>query len=313
MRLLERPRSCHGDLGTKSLPGGDSRMSAGGSIHDAGDAGDRLIVRLDAGGPIELGGLTDSFAALARLYERHYRVEGEPAPKLYVTRLETGSIIAEIVPLALLFRDVIPIIDGSMKIGDFAGRLSKGLRAFSNIAEAPTAAKELPSRDDARDLREFIKPITGRSNGCLSIKHARYIKRDGDAETIVEYAFDERELNRAAVNIEQVLSAPEMLPPPSSETSGFVREAMLFFDQASRAPGKEQGRTSDKAIVPEVSDKPLPVWFRKSVNDLKDKMVRGDENPITNTFVVDVHVQRLNGEPKGYIVTELHKIIQSDE
>jgi hypothetical protein len=92
-----------------------------------------------------------------------------------------------------------------------------------------------------------------------------------------------------------------------------MSEVMLFFDQASRAPGKEQGRTSDKAVVPEVSDKPLPVYFRKSINNLKDRMVRGDENPITNAFVVDVHVQRVNGEAKGYVVTEVHKIIMSGE
>ena len=38
-------------------------------------------------------------------------------------------------------------------------------------------------------------------------------------------------------------------------------------------------------------------------------MVRGDINPLNNTSVVDVHVQFVDGEPKGYIVTDVHKVI----
>ena len=77
----------------------------------ADEAPDRIVIRLDAGGPIEVGDLTGSFAALARLYERHYRHDGDPAPKLYITRLETGSIIAEITPLIVLLGAVVTAMD----------------------------------------------------------------------------------------------------------------------------------------------------------------------------------------------------------
>jgi len=84
---------------------------------------------------------------------------------------------------------------------------------------------------------------------------------------------------------------------------------MLFFEQASRKPGKEAGRTGDRGVVPDVSDKPLPVYFRKSFQNLKERMVKGEVNPLTNAFVVDVHVQTVEGEPKGYIVTEVHDVV----
>jgi len=38
-------------------------------------------------------------------------------------------------------------------------------------------------------------------------------------------------------------------------------------------------------------------------------MVRGEENPLTSAFVVDVSVQYVGDEPKGYIVTEVHDIL----
>lgn len=87
---------------------------------------------------------------------------------------------------------------------------------------------------------------------------------------------------------------------------------MLFFEQASRKPGKETGRTGDRGVISDISDKALPVYFRKSFQDLKDQMVRGDVNPLTNAFVVDVHVQWVDGEPKGYIVTEVHEVVPLD-
>jgi hypothetical protein len=86
---------------------------------------------------------------------------------------------------------------------------------------------------------------------------------------------------------------------------------MLFFDAASRAPGKETGRTGDKAIVPAVTDKALPTYFRKSIQgNLKDYMVRGGVNPLANVaFIVDAQVQYIGDQPRGYIVTDVHDTV----
>jgi hypothetical protein len=89
---------------------------------------------------------------------------------------------------------------------------------------------------------------------------------------------------------------------------------MLFFEQASRRPGRERGRTGDRGIVPDVGSKPLPVYFRSSFQNLKDQMIRGEVNPLTNNaFIVDVYVHRDDaGEPKAYYVTNVHRIVPLD-
>ena len=61
---------------------------------------------------------------------------------------------------------------------------------------------------------------------------------------------------------------------------------------------------------PLMSDKPLPVYFRKSVNDLKELINHGDANRLTQAFIVDVHVQVVDGEPKAYLITELHGTLE---
>jgi hypothetical protein len=289
------------------------------SVGPPGDSGDRLVVKFDPGGPVELTGLTESFAGLARMYERHYRSPEatDTVPKLYITRLESGSIIAEIAPYATMLGAIVTTMDSGMVISDFTRRLYSGIKAFSDPgASTPELS---PTRDDATDLQAFVRPLAGKRGAQLSIKHAKYERRDSKSHTVVEYDFDETEINRATVNIDQALAGvpqsllledhiEELEEAPSA--GSILGEVMLFFEQASRRPGKVKGRTGDRGIVPDVSPKSLPVYFRKSIQDLKDLMVKGEINPLTNyAFVVDVHVQRVNGKPRAYIVTDVHRVI----
>lgn len=160
-----------------------------------------------------------------------------------------------------------------------------------------------------------MRPLTGKAGAALGIKHARLEVKtapNGDRTTIAEYNFDENELNRAAVNIDEALSgrldlAEQELPEPASEA--ILREAVLFFEQASRKPGKDKGRTADRGVVPDVSGKSLPVYFHKSFQSLKDRMIRA--NPLTdNAFIVDVYVVRdAADEPKAYYITNVHRVV----
>lgn len=276
--------------------------------------GDRIVIELFPGDPVELGDLSKSFAALARIYERHYRQDGETSPKLYVTKLETGSVLMEIAPYAMIM-GALTVMDGAVIVADFTNRLWRGVAAFSNLPSGP-ARLEPPSLEDARDIKEFTKPLLGRNGSALGIKHARYEKTEGERRVVVEYNFTESELNRAAINIDRALEAP-LLEGIESETAPreqIKREVMLFMDQANRGPGKERGRTGDRGIIPDIYDKPLPVYFRKSFQNLKSQITR-EVNPLTSAFVVDVHVQYVGDDPdpKGYVVTDIHQVIPGDD
>jgi hypothetical protein len=280
------------------------------------DAEDRMIIRLDPGGPIDLEGLGASFAALARFYARHHGPTKDPSdtPRLFISKLENGSVVAEIVPYIVMFGQAVPFMQQAMVIGDFTRNVARAIRSFSGAElSAPT---DLPSTDDARDIREFVRPLTGRRGADLNIQHARFERRDGDKVTILEYSFDENELNRAALAIDAEFAKQAFPLPEEAEEQPSVRtihEAMLFFQQASRGAGKSSGRTADKAIIPAVSDKPLPVYFLKDA-ELKEQMVQGHPNPLKDTtFVVDVDVQLVDGTPKGYRITQVHKVIDGSD
>lgn len=280
------------------------------------EVGDSVIISLDAGQPVEISDLTDSFAALARMYERHYRKDGEGAPRLYVTRLETGSIIAEIAPFAIIMGGLVATMDGGIIVADFTNRIWRAIKAFSDPHSLREPAKvDRPTPDDAKDVRAFIRPLEGRPGAKLGVKHARMEKRDGEREIVVEYTFDEQELNRAALNIDHSATDPLLLTHEAEEGERhkYLSEVMMFFEQASRAPGKEKGRTADKGIIPDMTDKALPVYFRKSFQGLKEQMVKGEINPLTNAFVVDASVQIIGQEPKAYIITNVHETVPLDD
>lgn len=268
--------------------------------------GDRIIITLDPGEPVELHDLSTSFAALARIYERHYRKSSEDAPKLYVTRLETGSVILEVTPLAVLFGGL-AVMDATVLVADFTNRIWRGIRAFSGRAdEVPRV--ELPPVEDAADLKEFTRPLLGKNGASLGIRHARFEQDDGTKKTVVEYKFDEAELNRAAINIDKMLllPPPDQVGPDEAESTGLHTEVMLFLEQANRGPGKDRGRTGDRGVIPDISDKTAPVYFRKGIQGLKDRMLHGDQNPFEMVFVVTVHVTRLHGEVQAYTVADIH-------
>lgn len=279
---------------------------------------DRLIVTLDPGGPIELLALTESFAGLAHMYDRHYRRQNEQAPKLFVTRLEDGSVIAEIAPYAVILGGLVATMGGVNTVAEFTRRLISGIRSFADIPNADDQPKlEVPSTDDARDIREFLKPLAGRRDARLDIKHARLEKRVGRRRTIVEVTFDEVQINRAAINIDAKLGEADggllekRLEPRNRAQP--ISEAMLFFEAASQSPGKAKGRTADRGVVPSVSAKAAPIYFLKCLQHLKDQMVKGEVNPFTSAFVVDGMVQYVGDEPRGYIITDVREIIPLDE
>ncbi|HEY4275988.1 MAG TPA: hypothetical protein VGM68_10920 [Rhizomicrobium sp.] len=277
--------------------------------------GDRLIVKYEPHGPIEITEFAGSFSALARFYARHFRYDNDlsEVPRLFITKMETGSIIAEISPYITNYGvPLYQLVSAANNVSGFTKRLSDGLKAFAGM-ETKSVPPVLPSTEDAADLKEFIKPLTGKNKSGLSIRHARFRKKDGNKEILVEYDFDETEINRAAVNIDRALAMGDVLSVelPPSDSSKFLSDVTLIFDRASRAPGKDTGRPTDWTVIPEISDKALPTFFRPSVNgNLKDVMVRGEKNPLTDiAFSVDVFVKLKNGTPTSYVVTDFHSVV----
>lgn len=274
---------------------------------------DRVEIKFDAHGPMELSRLADSFSSLTRQYSKSISEQLgkdiQDKPKLYVSRLETGSIIAEVALGAVILGHTITAMDYSIIVADFTARVSRMLRAFAGMETTQSATRIVPpTLDDARDLRDFLKPVAGRPGANLQIKRAKYHRKSGDREVLVEYEFGEAEVNRAAIAAEKMIMDSQSLIPKSK----VVREVLFVWHQTNREDGKPTGRTGDRAVISDVTDKPLPVYFPKGIGDVKRRMTHSDKNPFSIGYVVDVSVQYMGDEPKLYRVMALHDTVPLD-
>lgn len=279
-----------------------------------------LIVKLDRKGPIELEELAASLAALSRLYARHY---GEPldtadarSPRLYVTRLETGSLIAYLAPLVPVLGQVVEIMNTTNVVREFTRMLGEQIGVFTGQKRAKDKEeRKSPSRDDVRDLREFLKPVTAQTDAKLNLKSAKLKRKKPDGEEIsVEYTFSSAEINMAALSMERDLEAPlQLLAAPTNDRHATVREKLMFFEQASRGVPKKKGRTGDRVVIQDITDKPVKVYFPEGAADIKRTILESTENPFSKGYIVDVAVQYVGEEPKVYNVMRLHDVVDLGE
>lgn len=196
-------------------------------------------------------------------------------------------------------------MDAAVIVADFTKRLNNGFRAFAGL-EPPGST--MPAPADAEDLRALAAPMLGKNGSRLGLKSVRIHKSHRDVTA--EYEFFEPELNRAALNIDRYVTQPTAdLVQEQPRYEPFERK-LLLVAQASRAPGKQRGRTGDRGSIPDISDEQLPLYFGKSVNDVKAQMVRSSVNPLAeHAFIVSGYVESAAGVPKNYIITELHDIV----
>ena len=202
------------------------------------------------------------------------------------------------------------LISEAVEIGDFVKRLKDGLCAFAGIERTDSDKAPLPSGEVAAELAALVKPLAGRPGSRLDVAYVKYRSRSKDRLVEIEASFGSEEIDRIAVNAERALEVdgPRLIEEESSNDTApsLLRKAVLSLQQANTGPAKEKGKTNDRGVINSISEKPLPVYFAKTMNDLKSKMVGRSSNPFIKPFRVDALVTYENGEPKSYTVIDVH-------
>ena len=88
--------------------------------------------------------------------------------------------------------------------------------------------------------------------------------------------------------------------------SGKFEKALLRWDRVNKAGEKAE---TDKAIIDEISPRAVRVYVDE---DIRAKMMFGDENFFKKGYLVDVMVKTIGGRVVLYIVTALHDIFDLD-
>jgi hypothetical protein len=254
---------------------------------------------------IPLTELADSFKALDSLFAQGSR----SGARLAIAEIRKGSIVALLAPFVPIMGHSVSFMASAIEVSDFVKRLRDALNAFAGRDRPDGVPTPTADTQVAADIAALVKPLAGRAGSRFDVAHIKYRSRNKERVVEVEASYGPAEIDRIAVNATR---AGQSLPSPVEESAceevqpSLLRKVVLSLQQTNTGPAKEKGKTGDRGVIQSISDKPLAVYFAKTLEDLKQKMVGRSSNPFRQPFKVDVLVSYEDGEAKSYTVIDVH-------
>lgn len=282
-----------------------------------GDA--RLEVNFDVDQPVELVQLTLALQAMARDYRRYANEQikssgskvSDDDIKLYVTKVTSGSIIAEFGSAVQVLGAFLPLVDVNPLFTGYVQFFGQSVSYFTSLAtRGNLKASDISTTKAAAQTMSDIMAVPAALAGSKFQLSAKVGARDPDGSTYVAQITIDSE--QAAAAQRGALIAQKVL----DYRGGAEHENVLLYLQRTSTDGaKADGRTDDRAVVNSISPKALPVYFASQldaarVNDMKNDP---NQNPFKSAFRVDVNVETdRNMLPRFYRVVHIHEVIPDE-
>lgn len=268
---------------------------------------DRLILKYELEGAVEIEKLCLSFEALASQFRQTLFKKGiqssEVDARLFLTKVASGSIEAEIGIAIVAFGQTMSTFDYVLTFADLTDRIRRILDWASGRSEMYAS----PTSGECRDLKNFIAPLVGRKKTGLRISHARFSKAEKNGnqlkEIIAEYYISGPDIENAEI----ALDAESLTALPADQLSFRTFQSVeMRLQQANIGEAKSSGRSSDRALIPTISSKAVPVFFPPGAAALKSKLINIELNPLRVSYSVDVYVTYEADKPVAYTILDVH-------
>ena len=243
--------------------------------------------------PIELINFTESLLSVGQQYKRFIAKNPTLTPtedvSLFVQEVRTGSITADLVPMAVA---ALPFIINFNNIAAFLSYLKLAYGFFvGDIDKKPDADKQ-----DLVQLSKIINPVACDRSGRVCM----YAIFNGDVK-------DSFNLNTVEANAAQNGINREMILLKEPSTTPFEKVA-LYWDQAKNDPDSKVG---DKGIIESITNTPVKTIFDPP--EIKKLMLFDvEQNPFHYAYVVDVIVDTIKNKPALYKIVRFHEKFKPD-
>lgn len=243
--------------------------------------------------PVAVDDYATSLQALAEEYRRYLAafesLEDSAATKMYVQEIRSGSIINELVPYAV---GVLPLLDVARTVSEYSEYLKAIFDwALGRISTKPALADE---QQTLKSIVRIMEPTAKDQGAQMNIGVMNF--HQGVTVNI--------SLGAMEANAAQNFLYRHLAPQPKETLTGdhnFV--ALKWFQTRNELKNK----TGDKARIESISPDPVKVLF--GTDDLKNRMVINETNIYHKAFIVDVHVETVDGKPILYVVKSLHETL----
>jgi hypothetical protein len=259
-----------------------------------GEPRTELTVRFDNKRPVDVTDLGRSLQALGQEYE-DFVVERFESPKnarLYVARVETGSILLILEPLLDQASFIVQHID---VFAGFLTNIQEIIDFLLNNQDKPKKAENINPESVGR-ISTMVEPVA----------------KDGGASLTINVNVIG---NTAPVNIQPIIvnseranalqnSARRFLGPQPPASGSFKGELL----QLHQMKGDISAKTGDRGVIEKFSKKPVKLHFMSP--EVKAGIVDQQDNPFKMAYIVDGEVSTLKGEPALYKIHEVHDAIE---
>lgn len=280
----------------------------------------RIQFHLNVHEPIELVQMTLAFQGLSYEYQTHVREQNlgrvsknnSNDVKLYITKIESNCILAELAPALPLLGSISPFISDVNTIVDFVKNIKITIDWLIGISRKDDVKLEdvTYTKKKISNMKDVVK-LVGQSNGAdLGLKALKFEEKSGDDFAVLEVLFSDKECRDAEKGADKALFALEKREQADKE------KVLMYFYQTNIDDPKSTGRTGDKALIESISKEPLSVYVLSEIDQQRIRHVLDDKshNPLLTGFVVDVNIENdRKGCPKIYRVLRMHEVIYDDE
>jgi hypothetical protein len=248
------------------------------------DLNNMLSIKIENTRPVSLMDLSSSLLGISSQFDKFVDISLEASdvrPNLIVSEIKKGSIVVEVITQSL---PILPLIWNGGSLLEWFNQAKDTIEWLTGRLEnAPTES----TKKDLQQWNNILEPIA-KDHGSQMI-----LTVNADNVTINNYHINSIDANTAQNNIRRQIAE-------SSEPSEQIHRAkVMYWNQAKFS---QDTNTGDKAIIDDISDKPLKVIF--SDNTIKNQML----NSVTHyekpwhelAYLVDVEIQTIKGVPKLY-------------
>ena len=255
-----------------------------------------LLVHIKPSKPIEINEFTSSLNSVGNLFSSYVQKNGscdeQARARLYIEKIEEGSIVIYLTELVTA--TLIPFVENANTIFEFASFLKRTCDYYIH----GIGDKEELSIADCSDFNNMFSLIAGDNKGELEI--GAITKGDGN-NILVGCTLNYIDCNKGKNQIKKEADRLKSLTPASEKYS---RQLMTIYQLRSDM-GNDIG---NKAVIEGISKKRIAVVFE--TDELKEKILHSDSNPVKHAFLVDVEVQTVNEKIAAYKVLSLYDIIE---
>ena len=237
--------------------------------------------------PVVLTDLTLSLLTFTQQYQQFIESEtadGHPAAtELYIKEVRSGSIVVEVVALAM---PIVPLIWQGGSLTEWVNR-SKAIVEWL-LGKLQSPPKEI-TKNDLRQWHSIVDPVAKDSGAQFNISVS------DNGKVINQFIINSQEANALQNNNKRQL---EDLESPNDHIQ---KRKVMYWYQSRFDVSSHSG---DRAIIEDITKKPLKIIFEN--NAVKEAMLAGDpksDKPWHKlAYIVDVQVQTIEGMPKLYTI-----------